>query len=105
MPEFYYSEYTVIRKWQTKSCLVLPIHIVYYLEIPLYKILWADFLPSLDVVHVDQVTFRQLVGSKAVASFYMVSWVMSMGYGSTGCRVFKWGVQNWKDFWLKINVP
>ena len=23
-------------------------------------------------------------------------------YGNTGCRVFKWGVQNWKDFCLKI---
>ena len=27
------------------------------------------------------------------------------GYGNTGCRVFKWGVQNWKDFCLKINIP
>ena len=26
-------------------------------------------------------------------------------YGNTGCRVFKWGVQNWKDFCLKINIP
>ena len=24
-------------------------------------------------------------------------------YGNTGCPVFKWGVQNWKDFCLKIN--
>ena len=26
-------------------------------------------------------------------------------YGNMGCRVFKRGVQNWKDFCLKINVP
>ena len=25
-------------------------------------------------------------------------------YGSTGCRVFKRGVQNWKYFCLKINI-
>ena len=24
-------------------------------------------------------------------------------YGNTGCRVFERGVQNWKDFCLKIN--
>ena len=24
-------------------------------------------------------------------------------YGNTGCGVFKEGMQNWKDFWLKIN--
>ena len=26
-------------------------------------------------------------------------------YGNTGCRVFLWGVQNQKDFCLKINIP
>ena len=26
-------------------------------------------------------------------------------YGSTGCRICKRGVQNWKDFCLKINIP
>ena len=26
-------------------------------------------------------------------------------YGNTGCRVFNPGVQNWKDFGLKINIP
>ena len=30
---------------------------------------------------------------------------MYLHYGNTGCRVFKWGVQNWKDFCLKINIP
>ena len=25
-------------------------------------------------------------------------------YGNTGCRVFKLGVQNYKDFCLKINI-
>ena len=25
-------------------------------------------------------------------------------YGNTGCRVSKWGIQNWKDFCLKINI-
>ena len=26
-------------------------------------------------------------------------------YGNTGCGVFKLGVQNWKDFFLRINIP
>ena len=26
-------------------------------------------------------------------------------YGNTDCRVFKGGIQNWKDFCLKINIP
>ena len=26
-------------------------------------------------------------------------------YGNTGCRVFKWGIQNLKDFHLKMNIP
>ena len=25
-------------------------------------------------------------------------------YCNTGCRVFKQGIQNWKDFCLKINI-
>ena len=25
------------------------------------------------------------------------------GYGNIGCEVFKEGIQNQKDFWLKIN--
>ena len=25
-------------------------------------------------------------------------------YGNTSCRVFKGGIQNWKDFCLKINL-
>ena len=26
-------------------------------------------------------------------------------YGSTGCGVFKWGIQNQKDFCKNINIP
>ena len=29
---------------------------------------------------------------------------VSPQYGSTGFGVFKGGVQNWKDFWLKDNI-
>ena len=29
----------------------------------------------------------------------------SLGYGNTGCRVFKRGVQNYKDLCLRINIP
>ena len=29
---------------------------------------------------------------------------VSAQYGRTGCRVFKPGIQNWKDFSLKINI-
>ena len=31
-------------------------------------------------------------------------WV-SLAYGNTGCQVLKRGIQNWKDFCLKINIP
>ena len=27
------------------------------------------------------------------------------GYGNTGCGVFKWGIQNWKHFWQRNNIP
>ena len=47
------------------------------------------FLPSFDVVHVDQAICWLLVGSKEVASFYMVLWVMS----HMGCRVSNGGIQ------------
>jgi hypothetical protein len=26
-------------------------------------------------------------------------------YGNTGCEVLKRGIQNWKDFCLRINIP
>ena len=28
-----------------------------------------------------------------------------VGYGNTGCGVFKRGIQNWKDFCIRINIP
>ena len=31
--------------------------------------------------------------------------IMYVCYGNTGCQVFMRGVQNWKDFCLKINIP
>ena len=36
---------------------------------------------------------------------YLQCSVVCLHYGNTGCRVFKQGVQNWKDFCLKINIP
>ena len=26
-------------------------------------------------------------------------------YGNTGCGVFKPGIQNWKSFYVRINIP
>ena len=26
-------------------------------------------------------------------------------YGNTGSGGFKWGAQNWKDFYIQINIP
>ena len=34
--------------------------------------------------------------SRHIHSYYL--------YGNTHCRVFKWGIQNQKDFCLKINI-
>ena len=31
--------------------------------------------------------------------------ILSRHYGNTGYRVFKEGIQNWKYFCLKINIP
>ena len=31
--------------------------------------------------------------------------LITSNYGNTGCRVFKRGYKNWKDFCLKINIP
>ena len=36
---------------------------------------------------------------------YLSALHISMYYGSMGCRVFQRGIQNWKDFRLKINIP
>ena len=30
---------------------------------------------------------------------------VNKGYGNMGYQVFKWGIQNWKDFCLEINIP
>ena len=35
---------------------------------------------------------------------WLISWVLTDYYGNTGCGVFKWGVQNSKDFCLRINI-
>ena len=32
------------------------------------------------------------------------SFDINVQYCNTGCRVFNWGIQNWKDFCLKINI-
>ena len=38
----------------------------------------------------------------AQPSFSVFEWC---DMNNMGCRVFKWWVQNWKDFCLKINIP
>ena len=40
-----------------------------------------------------------------MSSIYQVFLDGCKVYGNTGCWVFKTGVQNWKDFCLKINKP
>ena len=44
---------------------------------------------------IDHVKIGWIVDFKKIGS----------SYGNTGCRVFKWGVQDWKYFCLKINIP
>ena len=34
----------------------------------------------------------------------LLLFTFNLDYGSTSCQVFKWGVQNWNDFCLKINI-
>ena len=33
-----------------------------------------------------------------------LGWATHTTYGDEGCRVFKWGIQNGKDFCLKVNT-
>jgi hypothetical protein len=48
----------------------------------------------------DSVLFDgfQCANSQAIGNLNQV-----VGYGSTGCGVFKGGIQNQKSFWQKIN--
>ena len=43
--------------------------------------------------------------SPSNSALMITLFAVTRAYGSTGCRVFKRGVQNWKDFCLKINIP
>ena len=43
--------------------------------------------------------------SSSSSSTSTVGKFLSPYYGNTVCRVFKRGLQNWKDFCLKINIP
>ena len=40
-----------------------------------------------------------------ICSWTGLWWHDTSDYGNTGCRVFKQGIKNWKDFCLKINIP
>ena len=46
-----------------------------------------------------------LLHSPISLSFQASAACLCRDYGNTGCRVFKQGLQNWKDFCLKINIP
>ena len=41
------------------------------------------------------------LNNKALISTYCEAYV---GYGNMGCQVVKGGIQNWKDFCLKVNI-
>ena len=39
-----------------------------------------------------------------IAKVFLSTYFETECYGNTGCGVFKQGIQNWKDFCLKINI-
>ena len=49
--------------------------------------------------------FYELFHSANTQGCRMRGLLGSAGYGSTGCGVFKRGIQNKKDFCIKINIP
>ena len=51
-------------------------------------------LQNLVLKHPDVLSLYHLDGTS----------VQGMYYGNTGCGVFKWGVQNWKGFCIRINI-
>ena len=55
----------------------------------------SHYFPCQYEIHICQSLFLKL-------RFLMM---LDFHYGSTGCQVFKQGVQNWKDVLLKINIP
>ena len=44
------------------------------------------------------------IGSLKIPSFLQQQTSFSEAYGSTGLGVFKRGIYNWKDFYLRINI-
>ena len=47
----------------------------------------------------------RISSAKGVATSIADKNTINLYYGNTGSRVFKRGVQNWKYFCLKINIP
>ena len=49
-------------------------------------------------------TALRMEGLQKISSIFHFEQV-NKGYGNMDYRVFKPGIQNWKDFCLKINIP
>ena len=80
-----------------------------------------DFLcPEKDFISIINITFTYNLGRLQLGSNIIAACGISgpsrnnsklrlhdadTDYGNTGCGVFKWGIQNWKDFCIKINIP
>ena len=47
---------------------------------------------------------RETFGMIFAQSKLVFSGKNHLQYGINGCGVFKGGIQNWKGFWLKINL-
>jgi hypothetical protein len=45
-----------------------------------------------------------ILPSKLLGKFCLPTYIR-LTYGNMGCRVFKRGIQHWKDLCLKINIP
>ena len=63
------------------------------------------FFPHFATFYLIKWAFLLMTSQLFHSSHLMITWAYSALYGNTGCWVFKRGIQNYKDFCLKINMP
>ena len=120
------SKYTSLQKYTNWAKLINPAYtykfqlkttenickqIPYLLSIPLTKLPYGPYVFS----YVQQCHALILCHKYHICKFYHHVQILydvsnsihhkTCDYGNTGCQVFKQGVQNWKYFCLKINIP
>ena len=103
-----FTKYCFRHYWKQKSLE----HFMHFQRMPILdrkakKLLWRHsiYIRTISSYH-PLCTLLKLV---ALVLAHLISApdqkLMYVQYGNTGCGVFKWGIQNQKDFCIKINIP